>query len=1309
ADVRRLSVEDGLSNRFVTSIHKDNRGFMWISTRYGLNRYDGYEFKHYTKGNSTLTTNNIDYIYEDSQQQFWLVQQSNTKMVVDILNPHTGRIQNFDTLFKTLAPFKAEMIRSVYSNAKTLWITTASGKLYRYKNNRFEHVFTTSKPIRGIFFAGKDFLWMFYSRSDILQTLTGLDLKTGTSKTFEVYDRLLFTGMDATRNLWLFQPEEKIFLKVYWEKQLVEPATVLPPELPDFASSITFSEKHYLNPPDHFIWWLSGAEDFYTGFPVAWHLKEKVGYDFKEKITPLLTYGNTPVIHDAYFDTEDRLWLATQDGVFILGLKKNNFTTITATNGENYSARNIVEDLNGMVYVSNYSGGLRLHPEKGIVKRKRPGIGLTAKDGLGNIWFIGKDSRIEKYDPVSGKSRYYSYEVTSDQYLMKQWTLMSDTKGHIWIGSSQGLYILEPETVRFQEFTQYNSFIKLKDSDIYHLQETEEGIWMAASSGLYLLEPGKGITTRYSSEQVPPYYIPYDDILHFHRDSEGIFWLATKGGGLVRFDPKDGSTRQFTTEEGLSNNIIYAVYEDDYGKLWLPSNYGLMQFDKKTHRVTTYLKSDGIAHNEFNTSSHYQGSDGKLYFGGLAGVTIFHPKNFVTEDPISTPLRITRCRVLDGETGVLTDKTAAAIRGILELFPSDKSLLLEFALLNFKNTQGNSYTYMIEGLDTDWTPIRTNSLRINALPYGKYILRIKGKGIGGEQSANVLHIALRVHKPFYLKNGFILSCVVVLILLVYGIFRWRLQNLKRVKLRLQKTVRQRTREIQRQKDKLEELNTTQSRWFNNIAHELRTPLTLIHGPIQQLLKKDSPAFEEDTQTIQLAGKNTRSLLRLVNEILDVSRLDSNRLELNRTPARLSPLVRDAAAQFEAFAQQKGVTLTSHILHDPELYVDKERIRNILVNLISNALKFTHVGGNVTIALQYEAGKDVTITVADTGDGIPEKDLPHIFERYFQVSDPSRINLGGAGIGLSLALELARLHGGDLSVESHLGEGSTFTLSLPQSLVCSTSKSVTMPVVVTLPDSPNTSASSSEDRQDKPLILLVEDHPDMRQYIRGGLEKNYRMAEAGNGLEALDYLKRATPELIISDIMMPRMDGITLAKTLKEDEYLKHLPFITLTARSGEADKIAAFRIGIDDYLTKPFNPEELEARVANLIRNYRVRRTVSHTDPGEMTTPGYQNTILTALKEVVLSHLEDYTFTAEDLATSQNMSLSSLRRFLKKATGLSPGQFIREIRLQQARRLLEATQYSSVAEVMYAVGFEKASYFTRLFTERFGKNPSEYL
>ncbi|MCB0375724.1 MAG: hypothetical protein KDD04_07380, partial [Sinomicrobium sp.] len=489
----------------------------------------------------------------------------------------------------------------------------------------------------------------------------------------------------------------------------------------------------------------------------------------------------------------------------------------------------------------------------------------------------------------------------------------------MWIGFDTGLHFLEPEATHYQRFTRYNSFEQYKNSSVHHLQEDEEGIWIASSTGLYLLEPGKGITRRYAADEKATRYIPHHHLLHFYRDKAGIFWLATQGGGLIRFNPEDGSYRQFTTVEGLSSNIIYAVYEDDYGKLWLPSNYGLMQFDKITHEVNTYLKSEGIAHDEFNRFSHYRANDGRLYFGGLAGVTIVDPKNFTENTPAPAPLRITGCHVLNGKTGALTDETTAVLASeVLQLSPSDKSLILDFALLNYENSRKNSYWYKIEGLDRNWTTIESNNnLRINDLPYGSYTVHIKGQDIKGAESVNELVIPVVVHKPFYLKTGFIIGCIFALGLLVYGVFRLRLHRLEQAKIRLQETVKQRTWEISQQKDKiaqqaekLKELDGVKSRFFANISHELRTPLTLILGPLNNLMTALKTGKSTDPKVmvkpLTVMQRNGKKLLQLIEEILDLSKLDARKLELRESPVAFYTFIKRLFVTFESHAVSRNI-------------------------------------------------------------------------------------------------------------------------------------------------------------------------------------------------------------------------------------------------------------------------------------------------------------------------------------------------------------------------------------------------------------------
>ena len=730
----------------------------------------------------------------------------------------------------------------------------------------------------------------------------------------------------------------------------------------------------------------------------------------QSKIKPYRTYQDFRVI-DIHFDSRNRAWVSTHDGIFIITLKKNKFNTLLS----GHSARGIVEDNQGIIHVNTYDGRMLVNYRKGEVKNHKDilvSLWLSAtKDRDNTLWFGAQYPMIEKYEPLNRQSHYYKYhtDTTSMNIPWEQWAIIRDHTGQIWTGTRKGLYCLEPETGNYWKFDQYNNFSLLEESTIYHLYEDEKGIWIASSTGLYLLEFGKGITARYASDEKSPDYIPYDHILHFYRDQTGGFWLATKGGGLIRFDPKTGESRQFTTADGLSNNIIYAVYEDAYGKLWLPSNYGLMQFDKETHQVNTYLEGDGIAHNEFNTGSHYQDSNGRLYFGGLAGVTTLDPKGFSREDTIAVPLRITNCSVLNGETGELTDKTVAvSTTGELVLSPTDRSFILQFALLNYENTRQNSYSYKIEGLDNVWSTLQENNLRVNGLPYGNYVLRIKGQGINGQWSSHELTIPILVNRPFYKETWFILTSIFALLLLTYVLFRWRLQRLKQAKIQLEKTVEERTVEISRQKnkiakqaEKLQELDKVKSRFFANISHELRTPLTLILGPLDSLitsLKSNGKANpKEIVKPLDVMQRNGKQLLHLIEEILDLSKLEAGKLEVKESPVAFYGFVKRLFSGFESHAAQHGIDYQLYygLPEDIQLLLDSNKSEKIINNLLSNAFKYSADGTSVSLKVSEESSL-ICIEVKDSGQGIHPDDLPRIFDRFYQSRQPDAKTQGGTG-------------------------------------------------------------------------------------------------------------------------------------------------------------------------------------------------------------------------------------------------------------------------------------------------------------------------
>jgi signal transduction histidine kinase/DNA-binding response OmpR family regulator len=643
---------------------------------------------------------------------------------------------------------------------------------------------------------------------------------------------------------------------------------------------------------------------------------------------------------------------------------------------------------------------------------------------------------------------------------------------------------------------------------------------------------------------------------------------------------------------------------------------------------------------------------------------------------------------------------------------------------NYGFTTQNRYAYKLEGIDKDWTYLGTEHLiRLPNLPSGKYDLVIAGIDQNGNWSSNSIRIPIYAKEYFYKQAWFYIVCALPFI--IFAII-W-IRRLRKEKGRLEKEVEKRTIEIRKDKEfieqqasELQQLDQMKSRFFANISHDLRTPITLISGPAELLAEEEYVKKKSSFhQAILSIGQNSKRLLRLIDEILDLARLESKTIKLHEESIPLNKFTRSIFDSYTVEAKRKKLDFQfkSDISDDIEILVDPNRLEKILNNLLSNALKFTSFNDSIILRVSLQENS-VVLEVADSGRGIPEEDIPHVFERYFQSKNEKLVQTSGSGIGLSLCQEFAKLMEGELTVKSIFGKGSTFQLKIPAKQSLEKSNWQEENLQITNEELPNLSTQSNGPSKNASTIMIVEDNPEVQSFVKSLLENDYKVICFDDGQAALDFLESQSGnnlpiDLILSDINMPRLDGYGLIEAIKQNEKWHQLPMIMLTARQQEKSKLKALRMGVDDYLTKPFSPIELKIRIQNILNNYQNR--VATKEEFIAVNPEFEDTI--SADQVWLKELEEHSLVALDqkieltinyLADKMALGPRQTARKVKLLTGLTIGKYIHEVKLQKARHLLEQKAYPTVAEVGYACGFNSPSYFTKIFNRHFGKTPTSY-
>ncbi len=1082
-------------------------------------------------------------------------------------------------------------------------------------------------------------------------------------------------------------------------------------------------------------------------------------------------------------DRDYNLWVGT-DGGGLIRILKDVITTYTAEDGlaSNF-IHSLFEDRQGNLWIGSLGEGLfqLKDTDFGVVSTKEglshDVIGDIIEDRFGNVWVGTKGGGVNRL-----KNNKVDFVLNIKNGLKSDvvYSLMEESAGAIWIGTDSGLYRYQKNSM-----TAYTTKEGLAHNQIFQIIEDKEGtIWVVTKDKINLLKNNR------ISEYIPPKELTQKNIQYIYKCSDGSFRFVIQNGGIcslegnrttfydestglvqnevesmyedrvgvVYFGTRGGMSRiekgkitNFTTQSGLLENQVRHIMEDRFGYLWLSGRLGIYRIARqevddyaaglidRIHPMT-FDQSDGIE--QPWCESGIVARDGKLWFTSYKGLVIIAPEK-VGSHTSTPPRAIIEVMNVNGSPVDIYQKGE-----ILTLPPGKKRIEFVYTAPSFYKPQKVKFHHRLIGYEKDWVEVGTNrSTFYTGLGPGRYTFEVAAsnpQGIWSPESATLLFDI----KPFFYQTiWFILAMAASILLLTVFTYKLRTRQLRNREKTLSSLVESRTQELrqsnaiieaknqqlEKQSEKLKEMDRIKSRFFANISHEFRTPLTLILGPLERRLFEAGD--DHDLEELEMMLRNSRRLLSLINQLLDLAKLESGGMGLQASKQDIVAFTRGIAQSFDSLLVQQRLKLEIEAAEESILiYFDGEKIEKVICNLLTNAIKFTPSGGTITFILSRDTGSTesfprglMKLIVRDTGSGIPENQLPYIFNHFYQVEGIfSHLQAAkGSGIGLALVKELVVLHRGDIAVKSTPGEGTEFVVRLPLGtdhlkpeemiqaipgdVQAGTDNSISEAI-----DSGKQSSSASKEttaREEKDLILVVEDNPDVRLYIRKALAPMYCVEEAENGATGIDLARRLIPDLIVSDVMMPETDGYILCETLKKDIATSHIPIILLTARAAEENVVEGLETGADDYVTKPFNTRILLTRIKNLIRLRRdLQQNIQQElilQPEKIAVNSIDREFIKELKHSLEKNIADPEFGVDDLAQALFMSRATLNRKIKAISGESTNRFIQSFRLKRAAQLLEE-HFGNVTEVAFAVGFSSSAYFTKCFKEQFNQLPNQY-
>ena len=1311
---KHLEVSDGLSNNSVNTICKDRDGFMWFGTTTGLNRYDGYTFKVYQHAEDepgSLPDNYITDIVEMPDGRFWI---NTARGYVLFDKERDCFITDVTGFMKTLESWGVPEQVFVDREGNT-WLSVAGEGCYRYKEGG-----------KRLFFSYMEHSLPEYGVTQMAECSDGILL---------IYNTGLLVCLDRST------------LAVKWQSDEIKKYI---PEGKKIELSL-FVDR------DNCIW--------------AYSLMGIWAYDcgtksWRTDLTGIWSSRPDVIIHAVAQDIEGRIWVGKDyDGIDVLEKETGKVTSLVAhdDNGRSLPHNTIYDlyaDRDGIMWVGTYKKGVSYYSESIFKFNMYEWGDITCIEQAdeNRLWLGTNDHGILLWNRSTGKaepfwrdaegqlpnpvvsmlkskdgklwvgtfngglycmngSQVHSYKEGAGNALASNnvWALVEDDKGRIWIASlGGGLQCLEPSSGTFETYTSNNS--ALLENNVTSLCWGDDNtlFFGTASQGVGMMDmrtreikkvQGQSGSTKMSN----------DAVNHVYKDSRGLIWIATREG-LNVYDVRRHLFLDLSPVAEAKGSFIAAITEDQERNMWVSTSRKVIRVTVASDGKGSYLfdsraynSEDGLQNCDFNQRSIKTLHNGIIAIGGLYGVNVFAPDhiryNKMLPNVMFTGLSLFDEAVKVGQSyggRVLIEKELNDVDNVA--FDYKQNIFsVSFASDNYNLPEKTQYMYKLEGFNNDWLtlPLGVHNVTFTNLAPGKYVLRVKAINSDGYVGMKEATLGIVVNPPFWMSWWAYLLYAIGLVVVLF-LARYRMLKREREKFHLQ--------QIENEVAKNEEINNMKFRFFTNVSHELRTPLTLIISPLEGMLKETTDELQ--STRLQLMYRNAQRLLHLVNQLLDFRKGEMSTHQLSLSEGDIISYVHSVCNSFLLMADKKHIQFSFFSGIDTfSMAFDADKVGKIVMNLLSNAFKFTPEGGRVTVMIEHVAGTPdmLEIKIADTGIGISDVDKEHIFERFYQADHKGVEETTGNGIGLSLVRDFVTLHEGEVKVFDNIGTGSVFVIQFPVKHV-ETQVQLPSETGISIGEEEDKEIKEETERRDFPLLLIVDDNEDFRIFMRYSLELQYRVKLAVNGNEAWEMMQEELPDLVISDVMMPQMDGNELCRLIKQDKRTAHIPVILLTARQNTEAKLEGLQTGADDYVTKPFNMTILVLRIRKLIelsRYHRVTQGMIDPAPSEIVITSLDEKLIEKAIKYVEDNMSRTELSVEELSRELGMSRVHLYKKLLQITGKTPIEFIRVIRLKRAAQLLRESQLH-VSEVAFEVGFNNPKYFSRYFKDEFGVLPSVY-